>query len=113
MSSMYHLIVMIYYIGLVRLPSMRAYWSTDPYMPQHGVMEELGMTRDCFLFMWRNFHVYNKEGTDVQAEQKDGEAGKDDNSDDDNDGILEFTMERDVTSDEESSVEEEDEEERT
>eukprot|EP00957_Ditylum_brightwellii_P015634 1179855-Ditylum_brightwellii.AAC.1 len=45
---------------------------------------------------------------DVQAEQKEGEAGKDDNSDDDDDdGILEFTMECDAASDEESSIEEE------
>eukprot|EP00957_Ditylum_brightwellii_P074581 5667273-Ditylum_brightwellii.AAC.1 len=92
-------------MGLVRLPSMRDYWSTDPYMPQHRVMKELGMTRNCFLFMWHNIHVYNEEDMGVQSEQKEGKAGKDDDSDDD--GILEFVMECDAVSDKESSIEEE------
>eukprot|EP00957_Ditylum_brightwellii_P046772 3549745-Ditylum_brightwellii.AAC.1 len=67
-------------MGLVCLPSLRDYWSTDHYMPQHRVVEELGMTRDHFLFMWCNFHVYNEEDMDMQAEE---EAEKEDDSDDD------------------------------
>eukprot|EP00957_Ditylum_brightwellii_P091083 6934474-Ditylum_brightwellii.AAC.1 len=74
-------------------------------MPQHRAMKELVMTRDHFLFMWHNFHVYNEEYTDVQGEQKEGEADKDDDADDD--CILELMMERDAASDEESSIEKE------
>eukprot|EP00957_Ditylum_brightwellii_P171922 13088884-Ditylum_brightwellii.AAC.1 len=95
-------------MGLVRLPSMYNYWNIDHYMPHHRVMKELGMTTDHFLFMWCNFHVYNDEAMDVQAEQKEGKAGKYD--DPDVDGILEFTMECDAASDEESIIEEEEEE---
>eukprot|EP00957_Ditylum_brightwellii_P177250 13502939-Ditylum_brightwellii.AAC.1 len=53
-------------------------------------MKELGMTRDRFLFMWCNFHVYNEEDIDMQAEE---EAEKAYDSDDD--GILEFVIEHD------------------
>eukprot|EP00957_Ditylum_brightwellii_P010027 756645-Ditylum_brightwellii.AAC.1 len=70
---------------------MRDYWSTDLYMPQHRMMKELGMTRDCFFFMWHNFHAYNEEDMDMQTEQNEGEAGKDDDSG--NGGILEFIIE--------------------
>eukprot|EP00957_Ditylum_brightwellii_P144042 10975642-Ditylum_brightwellii.AAC.1 len=45
---MYHLIAMIYYMGLVCLPPLCNYWSTDHYMPHHRVMKELVMTRDHF-----------------------------------------------------------------
>eukprot|EP00957_Ditylum_brightwellii_P164214 12502547-Ditylum_brightwellii.AAC.1 len=78
-------------------------------MPQHRVMKELGMTRDCFLLMWHNLHVYNEEHIDMQAEE---EAEKEYDSNDD--GILEFMMERDQKdkevedpSDEEGEEEEE------
>eukprot|EP00957_Ditylum_brightwellii_P090433 6887081-Ditylum_brightwellii.AAC.1 len=67
-------------MGLVCLPSLLDYWSTDYYMSQHRVMKELDTTRDHFLFMWSNFHVYNKEAMDMQAEE---EAEKEYNSDDD------------------------------
>eukprot|EP00957_Ditylum_brightwellii_P183707 13992627-Ditylum_brightwellii.AAC.1 len=61
---------------------MHNYWSTDPYMPQHRMMKELGM-------------------------KEKGEAGKDDNLDDDDDDILEFRMDCDAVSDGESSIKEE------
>eukprot|EP00957_Ditylum_brightwellii_P158565 12069546-Ditylum_brightwellii.AAC.1 len=93
MSSMNHLIAMIYYMGLVYLPCMREYWSINHYMPQHRVTKELGMPKDYFLFMWHNFHVYKEEDMDVQAEQKEEEANKDYDSDDD--GIIEFAMDHD------------------
>eukprot|EP00957_Ditylum_brightwellii_P142633 10867495-Ditylum_brightwellii.AAC.1 len=58
-------------MGLVHLPSLCDYWSIYHYMPQHSrVMKELDMTRDCFLFMWCNFHVYKEEDMDMQAEEK-------------------------------------------
>eukprot|EP00957_Ditylum_brightwellii_P047189 3583859-Ditylum_brightwellii.AAC.1 len=71
---------MIYYVGLVCLPSLCDYWSTDHYMPHHRVMKELGVTRDCFLFIWCNFHDYNEEDMDMQVEE---EAEKEYDSDDD------------------------------
>eukprot|EP00957_Ditylum_brightwellii_P182731 13918515-Ditylum_brightwellii.AAC.1 len=67
-------------MGLVRLPSLRDYWSTDHCMPQHRVMKDLGMSRDCFLFIWHKFHVYNEEDMDIQAEE---EAEKEYDLDDD------------------------------
>eukprot|EP00957_Ditylum_brightwellii_P006633 503184-Ditylum_brightwellii.AAC.1 len=76
---------MIHYMGLVWLPSLHNYWSTDHYMPQYRVMKELCMTRDRFLFMWCNFRVYNEEDIDIQAEE---EAEKEYDSDDDS--ILEL-----------------------
>eukprot|EP00957_Ditylum_brightwellii_P059788 4539104-Ditylum_brightwellii.AAC.1 len=78
---------MIYYMGLVQLPSLCDYWSTDHYMPQHRVMKELGMTMDHFLFMWHNFHVYNEKHMATQAQE---EVEKEYDSDDD--GILEFVL---------------------
>eukprot|EP00957_Ditylum_brightwellii_P039476 2986281-Ditylum_brightwellii.AAC.1 len=71
---------MIYYMGLVCLHSLHDYWSTDHCMPQHRVMKEVDMTRDRFLFMWCNFHVYNEEHMDMQAEE---EVEKEYDSDDD------------------------------
>eukprot|EP00957_Ditylum_brightwellii_P110159 8402381-Ditylum_brightwellii.AAC.1 len=70
LSSLYHLIAMIYYMDHVHLPSLRNYWSTDHYMPQHRVMKELGITKDFFLFTWHNFHVYNEEAMDMRAKEE-------------------------------------------
>eukprot|EP00957_Ditylum_brightwellii_P151074 11504039-Ditylum_brightwellii.AAC.1 len=56
-------------MGLVHLPSLHDYWSTGHYMHKHRVMKELGMTRGFFLVMWCNFHVYNEEDMDMQAEE--------------------------------------------
>eukprot|EP00957_Ditylum_brightwellii_P022597 1704567-Ditylum_brightwellii.AAC.1 len=112
MSSMNHLIAMIYYMGFVHLPYIRDYWSTKHYMLHHRVMKELGMTRDYPLFMWHNFHVYDKEDMNMQAEQKEEAANKDYDSEDD--GILEFAMDHDqedqdgnAASDEKCSIKEE------
>eukprot|EP00957_Ditylum_brightwellii_P035973 2725385-Ditylum_brightwellii.AAC.1 len=50
MSSIYHLMSMIYYIGLVCLLCLCNYWGKDLYMPQHRVMKELSMTRTSSSF---------------------------------------------------------------
>eukprot|EP00957_Ditylum_brightwellii_P003180 242059-Ditylum_brightwellii.AAC.1 len=99
-------------MGLVHLPCMHAYWSIDHYIPQHRVMKELGIAKDCFLSMCCNCHVYYKEDMDMQAEQKEGEANNDYDSDDD--CIIEFAIDHDqedhdgdAASDEECSIEEE------
>eukprot|EP00957_Ditylum_brightwellii_P027895 2107602-Ditylum_brightwellii.AAC.1 len=66
-------------------------------MPQHKVIKALGMTQDCFLLMWCNFHIYDEEDMDVK------------------DGILEFMCdhdEQDQEDDAESGEEESDEEDR-
>ena len=57
LSSMYHFIAIIYYMGISRLPSKKDYWTTKEWMPYHPLVHELGMTRDRFLFIWRHFHV--------------------------------------------------------
>eukprot|EP00957_Ditylum_brightwellii_P063492 4819594-Ditylum_brightwellii.AAC.1 len=29
-------------------------------------MTELGMSRNCFYFMWQHFHIYDKESINVE-----------------------------------------------
>ena len=37
LSSMYHFFGIIYYMGVVQLPSKYDYWSTHPLMPTHDI----------------------------------------------------------------------------
>ena len=52
----------IHYMGLVKLPSKRDYWSTNPLMPFHQFINKLQMTRDRFEFIWRHFHMMENNG---------------------------------------------------
>eukprot|EP00957_Ditylum_brightwellii_P193359 14722898-Ditylum_brightwellii.AAC.1 len=49
------------------------YWLSHPYMPQHSVMTELGMSRNRFYFMWQYFHIYDNEEINVEEEEWGGE----------------------------------------
>ena len=51
-AETYHFLAIIYYMGIVKLPSKTDYWSTDPLMPIHSIATELGMTRDRFEFLF-------------------------------------------------------------
>ena len=62
-SCVYHFIALIYYFGLVKLPSKRDYWNRSSiYMPIHSIAKELGMNRDRFFLCveiyshWRDFN---------------------------------------------------------
>ena len=104
-SCVYHFLAIIYYFGLCRLPSKVDYWSTDPYMPVHKIMSDLGMTRDRFKFLWRHFHVFQEE----EIVEEDEDVG-DDDFDNDSDGFVEMRTER-VQREQQQQVNEEEEEE--
>ena len=57
LTCMHHFIDMIYYFGIVRLPSKEYYWSGKKCMPWHYIVNELGMTKEKIILLWRNFYV--------------------------------------------------------
>ena len=94
-SCIYHFIALIYYFGLVKLPSKRDYWNrSSNYMPIHPIAKELGMNRDRFLFLWRHIHIGEISTEDIEPDEKD---------DDDDDEKLDQTVER-VQQDQEEEV---------
>eukprot|EP00957_Ditylum_brightwellii_P198904 15160500-Ditylum_brightwellii.AAC.1 len=52
---------------------MANYWLSHPCMPKYSVMTELGMSRNCFYFLWRHFHIYDNEEINVKEEDGDDE----------------------------------------
>ena len=47
LSNIFHFLAMLYYMGVVRLPSKRDYWAnSNPYMPIHPIEREMKMTQD-------------------------------------------------------------------
>eukprot|EP00957_Ditylum_brightwellii_P165824 12624903-Ditylum_brightwellii.AAC.1 len=94
-------------MGVVNLPSKGDYWSSHPCMPQHSVMTELSMSRNCFYFMWQHFHIYDNEEIDVEEEEGDDEE----NISEEKDATDELYLERMVRDEEdEYESDEEDEE---
>ena len=72
-GCIYQFIAIIYYMGIVQLPSKDDYWSTDPMMPSHDLCNQCGMSRNRFRFLWRYFHCNHPleddfEGNDVEGE---------------------------------------------
>ena len=52
-----HFLALLFYFGIVKLPSKRDYWSKNHHwMPSHPICSVNGMTRDRFAFLWRHFH---------------------------------------------------------
>ena len=72
-ACIYQFIALIYYFGIVKLPSKTDYWSADPYMPQHTIARDLDMSRARFEFIWRHFHLNCKE--DLPSATDDGDDG--------------------------------------
>ena len=66
-SEIYHFLAIMYYFGIVRLPSKRDYWSKHPILPTHSIMTELGMNRPRFEFIFRHFHVNTVTDDEVHA----------------------------------------------
>lgn len=63
-ACMYHFLALLYYFGLLKLPSKRDYLDkSQKYLPKHQITQEMQMTRDRF-FMWRHFHVDMTVDTD-------------------------------------------------
>ena len=75
-SDIYHFFAILYYFGLVVLPSKSDYWSTNDWMPRHPIVHEYGMTRARFEFLWRHFHpsfdetMENSEDLDNSTEEE-------------------------------------------
>eukprot|EP00957_Ditylum_brightwellii_P084562 6430386-Ditylum_brightwellii.AAC.1 len=54
-------------------------------MPKHPVVSQFGFTRDCFNFIWRNFHI---------AESDDTEGDEVNNNDDKEEDLVAIGFER-------------------
>ena len=86
-SCIYQFIAIIYYMGIVKLPSKDDYWSTHPMMPTHVLCNQCGMTRNRFRFLWRYFHTNHPIEDDYESEATETRH--------DNDGLMvEQVMER-------------------
>lgn len=107
-ACIYQFLAIIYYFGIVRLPSKRDYWSKESWMPHHPIVREMGMTRYRFEFLWRFFHVNHIE---ENAEEDDDDGGEelmdemvDENSTRDDSVMVEQDMERVQMDQEEETV---------
>ena len=69
-SSVYHLFACLYYMGIVKLPSKSDYFCDSGYWPYHPVMRELGMTCDCFTFLWRHLYLSTVDMSAVEAKEE-------------------------------------------
>ena len=66
-------LAMMYYIRIVDLLAKLDYWTTNPYHSYHKIVHNLGMTQDCFQFLWCHFHVKDLEEVEHENEYKDDE----------------------------------------
>ena len=87
-SCIFHLLALLYYFGICRLPSKEDYWANDEYMPKHQLAHELSMTKGRFQFLWRHFHIY------VPNENFDDDDAVDGDGDEDDDVLVEQQFER-------------------
>ena len=72
-----------FYMGVVRLPYKRDYWSSDlRFWPVHSVTQS--MSRDCFEYVWKNIHMVEVESVDeeVDVNENGGDEEDDDKTDD-------------------------------
>ena len=91
LSNMYHFFAILYYFGIAIMPSKSDYWTTKEWMPDHPIVQEFGMTRRRFEFIWRHFHPSfdeldkNELKNDTSEEEKTSSNKQDeDNDEDDN-----------------------------
>lgn len=84
-SDILHFLAIVMYMGIVRLPDKRDYWSTRKLMPSHDVCQAHHMSRTKFLYLYKNFHLIGPEHD--EEEEEEGNSG-DDYDVDDEDGIL-------------------------
>lgn len=67
-SDILHFLTIVMYMGVVRLPAKRDYWSTRKLMPSHEVCTAHGMTRSKFLYLYSNFHLVGPDGGSAEEE---------------------------------------------
>ena len=77
-SNLFQFFAILYYFGIVVLPSKSDYWSTTEWMPQHSIVSEFGMTRRRFEFIWRHFHPSFESSDDTEDERKEEEEEEED-----------------------------------
>ena len=90
MSCMYNFLAILYYMGIVKLPCKRDYWSNDPLMPNHPVIHQSGISRNRFEFLWSTFHLNCNEECTMEDELE----GEDEQKDNDNETLVTATVER-------------------
>ena len=56
-SEIMKFIGIIHYMGVVKLPSKRDYWTTNGLMPFYHIINKLQMSRDRLNFLWKHFHM--------------------------------------------------------
>eukprot|EP00957_Ditylum_brightwellii_P091208 6943693-Ditylum_brightwellii.AAC.1 len=56
-------------MGIVKLLSKSDYFCDSGYWPYHPVMRELGMTCDCFTFLWRHLQLSTVDMSAVEAKE--------------------------------------------
>mmetsp|Transcript_17478 Transcript_17478/g.39452 ORF Transcript_17478/g.39452 Transcript_17478/m.39452 type:complete len:139 (-) Transcript_17478:778-1194(-) len=78
LGCIYHFLALLYYFGIVKLPSKKDYWSTHSWMPIHPIANAFGMSRDQFQFLWRHFHIDDTESGDAEDILDDEEGGEED-----------------------------------
>ena len=102
-SCIYQFLAIIYYFGIVRLPSKRDYWSVDEYMPKHKVVNALGMNRERFAFIWRHVKITKLAVGDEEKDEA-SESNDNDVDDVDDDRLIEVNIERVVRDQEEEAT---------
>ena len=68
-----HFLALLYYFGIVKLPSKRDYWSNHTIMPRHAVTDDMSYKR--FVFLWRHFHL-KEEFEDEELADMGGDESK-------------------------------------
>ena len=103
-SCVYQFIAILYYFGIVRLPSRRDYWSSNQNMPTHRITSDLGMTRERYDFLWRHFHISGAPDDDVSSSRpEEDEEGAEEDED-----LVEIGLERVELEEEENNVSDDD-----
>ena len=73
-ETIYHFIAILYYFGVVKLPSKVDYWDVQSiWMPSHPICNVNGMTRARFEFLWRHFHCNHSTAEDFEEIVDDSE----------------------------------------
>ena len=62
----YHLLALVFYMGVVCLTFKTTYWKYDIIWPCHPIMYEMGMIQYRFVFMWRQFHISSVDLSDAE-----------------------------------------------
>ena len=102
-SDIYQFFAILYYFGIVKLPSKRDYWAKGyHWMPSHPICTANNMNRERFEFLWRNFHCNHATSDDFLET----ENGVDDDLDDE-DQLIELQLER-VQRDQDHNIQEDD-----